>query len=394
MIVILSVVFAASLLHAQPCPIVDRGSPLDGITTISVIQPEGDCTENPLFAGWRCMVLQSEANDNGVQYGIDVRWNLVTGPVRGSFTWLKGGGSTESIRLSTPLAVQVQDTLETTDHIRTIELRYLGLGTQTPPRNGFVNISSTYADVLEFLITHGIARGVVGHYGNSGGSMMGANAVSYHNLDLVLDGIVYGGGPFWSDLQAVCTEPDSPIFGDPLIRSRVDDWNWLELGGAPFCSKMLPQSVPPYTCRSTLGIEANTVYPNTIVSVIVGTEDNFNPWMDASATDYWQNINAQAKTFDRPVAPHLIVASEQGAATLYQRIVDIVNAQSPPIIGDINCDGVLNIDDRDALVLALLDPVAFQTIFPVCNINRADLNGDGLINGKDIQPFLTLLVNF
>lgn len=45
------------IVVGQPCPIVDRGSPVDGETTIVVIDPKELCTDNQLFTGWNCMTL-------------------------------------------------------------------------------------------------------------------------------------------------------------------------------------------------------------------------------------------------------------------------------------------------------------------------------------------------
>jgi hypothetical protein len=42
-------------------------------------------------------------------------------------------------------------------------------------------------------------------------------------------------------------------------------------------------------------------------------------------------------------------------------------------------------------VLALSDPVAYATAFPHCNIDRADCNTDGIVDFKDINPFVALL---
>jgi len=377
--------------YGQPCPIVDRGSPVDGVTTITVISGPAPCVGDPLFAGWQCMTVQSNANDNGVTYDIDIRWNHVGQTPRGSFTWLSGGPSTESMRQVAPTSQQAQDELEAQDQIRTIEVRYLGaFGSETPPRNGFPNVSATYADVLEFLVFNGIAQGVVGHYGNSAGSMQGANALAYHGMEQLLDGVVFGGGPFETDLQQVCTDPNSPIFGLLMMRQRVDQLNWFDLNGGTFCEDMAAQSDPPYECRSLLGVEADSDYPNLMVSVIVGTLDQFNPWMTNSAADYLQNITVQDKTFDRPEGVgHAVYTSSLGAQLVAQRIRDIVNAKAP-VMGDANCDGMVNFNDVGDFVLALIDPGLYQSVYPGCI--GADVNADGMTDGEDISPFVSVLV--
>ena len=43
--------------------------------------------------------------------------------------------------------------------------------------------------------------------------------------------------------------------------------------------------------------------------------------MDASTGDYFQNVTAARKTFDRPQAPHFVVASPEGAALIKQRVL-------------------------------------------------------------------------
>lgn len=56
--------------------------------------------------------------------------------------------------------------------------------------------------------------------------------------------------------------------------------------------------------------------------------------------------------------------------------------------GDMNGDGVNDPADIDPFVRALLDPVLFAETDPLTDINRADMNQDGLINGDDIDPFV------
>ena len=61
------------------------------------------------------------------------------------------------------------------------------------------------------------------------------------------------------------------------------------------------------------------------------------------------------------------------------------------ILGDLNCDGVVNAFDIDPFVLALTDPDGYAAAFPDCDITRADINGDGVIDAFDIDPFVDLL---
>lgn len=68
-------------------------------------------------------------------------------------------------------------------------------------------------------------------------------------------------------------------------------------------------------------------------------------------------------------------------------------APAGDLIGDLNCDGLINTGDIDPFVLALLDPADYANSFPDCNRFNADANGDGLVNTGDIDPFVELLLN-
>lgn len=63
-----------------------------------------------------------------------------------------------------------------------------------------------------------------------------------------------------------------------------------------------------------------------------------------------------------------------------------------PVTGDVNCDGVVNLADVPAFVLALLDASAYQAAYPNCNIQRADMNGDTFTNGDDVGPFVDAVI--
>ena len=61
------------------------------------------------------------------------------------------------------------------------------------------------------------------------------------------------------------------------------------------------------------------------------------------------------------------------------------------VLGDLNCDGVLDAFDIDPFVLALTDPAGYAAAWPDCDIMLADCNGDGVVNAFDIDPFVELL---
>lgn len=62
-----------------------------------------------------------------------------------------------------------------------------------------------------------------------------------------------------------------------------------------------------------------------------------------------------------------------------------------PLLGDANCDRLINNFDIDPFVLALSDPAEYAIQFPECDIRFMDINGDGFVNNFDIDPFVALI---
>ena len=65
---------------------------------------------------------------------------------------------------------------------------------------------------------------------------------------------------------------------------------------------------------------------------------------------------------------------------------------TPFILGDMDYDGDLDLDDIPAFVLALTDPAGYAVTYPWSRIQRGDMNSDGAVDGTDIQLFVDALV--
>ena len=61
------------------------------------------------------------------------------------------------------------------------------------------------------------------------------------------------------------------------------------------------------------------------------------------------------------------------------------------LIGDMNCDGVINSFDLDPFVVAVASPDAYAEAFPDCHLERGDIDGDGEVNAFDIDLFVETL---
>jgi outer membrane protein assembly factor BamB len=64
-----------------------------------------------------------------------------------------------------------------------------------------------------------------------------------------------------------------------------------------------------------------------------------------------------------------------------------------PPRGDMNCDLVVDLDDVGPFVTALTDPDTYLADYPDCDLNLADVNGDGSRNGLDVRDFVNTLLN-
>ncbi|HPF38437.1 MAG TPA: hypothetical protein PK093_07315 [Phycisphaerae bacterium] len=56
--------------------------------------------------------------------------------------------------------------------------------------------------------------------------------------------------------------------------------------------------------------------------------------------------------------------------------------------GDMNCDGVVDVQDIAPFATALIDAEAYATQFQDCDRSFADMNGDGIVNGLDTSHFV------
>ncbi len=65
----------------------------------------------------------------------------------------------------------------------------------------------------------------------------------------------------------------------------------------------------------------------------------------------------------------------------------------PAILGDMNCDMMLDGDDIAPFVEALIAPMQYIADHPDCNGNLADMNLDGVRNAADVDLFIGALLS-
>ena len=124
------------------------------------------------------------------------------------------------------------------------------------------------------------------------------------------------------------------------------------------------------------------VAPPTSVTIVFGGESHTHPITEPPGSDPF--------AITLPVGLIGDTLQVTLARTNYVMLSE-VEFFGQPIVGDTNCDGVVNTFDIDPFVLALTDPVAYGAAQPTCNILNADCNQDGEVNTFDIDPFVLLL---
>jgi hypothetical protein len=78
-----------------------------------------------------------------------------------------------------------------------------------------------------------------------------------------------------------------------------------------------------------------------------------------------------------------------GFATTFPRTIGFARV---PLLGDMNCDGLISAADIDPFVIALTaGPDGYAAAFPNCRYENADINGDGSVSAADIDPFVLIL---
>ncbi len=62
------------------------------------------------------------------------------------------------------------------------------------------------------------------------------------------------------------------------------------------------------------------------------------------------------------------------------------------LAGDTNCDGLINFDDINPFVTAIVSQSSYEADWPCCIFLNADCNSDTAVNFDDIDPFVELLI--
>lgn len=83
-----------------------------------------------------------------------------------------------------------------------------------------------------------------------------------------------------------------------------------------------------------------------------------------------------------------------GGSTYLESGLDIVVVRYSELrYGDMDCNGVVDFDDIDGFVLALIDGETYREAYPDCRAENGDIDGNGNVNFDDIDGFIDCLIN-
>lgn len=185
-----------------------------------------------------------------------------------------------------------------------------------------------------------------------------------------------GGSAGAADVDNGITTLTSPLLdatAGPIAYLTYYRWYSNNLGGAPNADSM-PIQISNNNGATWVLLEDVT--------------ENAGAWVRKS----WRIADFVAPTNQMRVR---FIARDLASASLVEAGVDDVQIIfyecNTATLGDLNCDGSVNILDINPFVLAVSDPAAYAAAFPDCNRNLGDINGDGQVNVLDINPFVALI---
>ncbi len=129
--------------------------------------------------------------------------------------------------------------------------------------------------------------------------------------------------------------------------------------------------------------------------VQLSSNESFHQVAWGNLCDFASDLDGSERYVDDPASPDC-PAPASGCGI--QPVIDMGAyeydpAPTTPLIGDLNCDGFLNAADAPALAIAIAGRDAYYMAFPACQRSHADLNDDGIVDGRDVEGFVALLLN-
>jgi len=199
-----------------------------------------------------------------------------------------------------------------------------------------------------------------------------------------------------ADVRGTVDEPGE-ILGEILFRIEDSDLTALQFSvmadgtyqsiGGPLSDAQLVQ------INQGDGFFDTTQATYTITIVVDGNETNWGAGGTISFDNFFLTgidlSSADVVSVTAAFADEIDTWGTEASLTV-DNLVFGLSAADP--LGDMNCDGNVDLNDVGPFVQALLDPTGYASAFPACNIDNGDTNDDNAVNGTDVQSFIGLLL--
>ena len=202
----------------------------------------------------------------------------------------------------------------------------------------------------------------------------------------LLTATVLPNGAYPNNITWKSTNPRVATVSDGIITS-VATGNCDIIASCLFLQAICHVIVKDQTTILTLDQHDAQVLPNHIITLTVSASSNTLPDLSVISSD---PTVAGARVLNGVIqvvgikegTVHITVGSTDGTAQTDSCIVTVFTE-----IGDVNCDGFVNISDVTALIDYLLgsEPTSFK-------INNADINADDNVNIADVTNLIDLLL--
>lgn len=103
--------------------------------------------------------------------------------------------------------------------------------------------------------------------------------------------------------------------------------------------------------------------------------------------------NVVANTFDSIATPPAASPVSPAAALPIDAMLTFTVDETIRLRADLNCDGAVDGRDVQPFVLALVDTASFQSTYPGCPLLQADVNEDSSIDTSDVFSFVSCLLD-
>jgi hypothetical protein len=257
------------------------------------------------------------------------------------------------------------------------------------------------AGVAAFAVITSITQGAYVTPKIGGGQVMHAEAPMKHT-DVFFDGVnitLHVDDTVATPILRPLTPPDefdpNQPWSDLGYQAYNFQWAWNPGGvislpaGAAICMERIYQD-PEFTVYLRTPMYDPSIYGPKWPEIF--TEDGYR-WMWSGAMQH--NVyaicgpekNAYSATYKVYLGDATTLEPLEGYGSAI--VTWIWNAT---LAGDMNCDGLLNGEDVQAFVLALMDPTGYAAAYPTCRYYNADCNCDGLVDTTDAQAFVAALL--